>query len=224
MERIYSPSPTVSSSRVPFYLRGVGQDMSTFVGPIDTSMPIAPDIGTSIPGLTDTSPGIFSTTGMDVQPLVDAGLDPNTADLVLAASANGELSNAQFQQILSGQLTPAQITNMVFGPTGTNVPAGPFPSAAASSAASQVAAAGGTAAQIAAAANAVKPTSSPAQIAAAVASALKSATTGTIGPAPRIAVGPTGWASLTQASVIPGVPNIAIIGGLVLLLVAAGKR
>jgi hypothetical protein len=227
MQRMYSPSPTVRSSSVPFYLRGMSQydtlppDLP--VGPIDTSMPLAPDISSAIPGLIDTSPGIFSTTGMDVQPLIDAGLDPNTADLVLAASVNHEITDAQFQAILGGQMSGAQISNLIFGPTGTNVPAGPYASQAAQQAAAQAARAGGTAAQIAAAAAAVKPGSTSAQIASAVASALKSKPTITIGPSPRIATSPT-WASLTQASILPGVPNIAIIGGAVLLLAMMGKR
>jgi len=71
--------------------------------------------------------------------------------------------------------------------------------------------------------------SAAAQIAAAIASGAKGIATATTGPSPRIATTPIpgvtpGSSILTQSSIVKGIPDIAVIGGVLLLILAAGKR
>lgn len=209
MPRIYSPSPTVASSRVPLYLQGfpspamLGQDDSfsedyfldtgeyfDFTPPAPVipdyhpmlPMPVAPDIGTGIQTLT-YDPMIL--TNPTLKPLLDQGFTAQEAQMINSAAASGHITNDQFQSILSGNHSFDQIKNTIFG--------------AANTAAAQVAA---LKAASAAAAAKLPP-----------------------GPAPRVATPTPGSAAslLTQQS-IPGVPNWALLAAGAVALVAMGKR
>jgi hypothetical protein len=190
--RHFAPSPTVRSSAVPLYMRGFPPVRP--LGQVDTIF----DPGVAVdPTMIDTT-SMFAT-----DPLLSQGFTQQEADMIDAAAANGVISDAQFQSILSGNHSYEEVSNMIFG---TVTPSGP------------------TVAQ------AALPGQTAAQAAAAAAAALKVGTTALApGVAPRIAVRPPGVAApgsvtsmLTQASVLPGVPNFLLIGGGLLLAMAMG--
>jgi len=190
--RHFAPSPTVRSSAVPLYMRGFPPVRP--LGQVDTIF----DPGVAVdPTMIDTT-SMFAT-----DPLLSQGFTQQEADMIDAAAANGVISDAQFQSILSGTHSYEEVSNMIFG---TVTPSGP------------------TVAQ------AALPGQTAAQAAAAAAAALKVGTTALApGVAPRIAVRPPGVAApgsltsmLTQASVLPGVPNFLLIGGGLLLAMAMG--
>jgi type V secretory pathway adhesin AidA len=168
------------------------------LGQIDTIF----DPGVAVdPTMLD--PSMFAT-----DPLLSQGFTQQEADMISAAAANGVISDAQFQSILSGNHSYEEVANMIFG---TVTPSGP------------------TIAQ------AAMPSMTPAQAASAAAAALKAGTTAVTalapGAAPRVPVRPPGVAAssflpaaLTQATVIPGIPNIALIGGGLLLAMAMGRK
>jgi len=188
--RHFAPSPTVRSSSVPLYMRGFPPMRP--LGQVDTIF----DAGVVDP-MIDTS--MFAT-----DPLLSQGFTQQEADMIDAAAANGVISDAQFQSILSGNHSYEEVANMIFG---TVTPSGP------------------TVAQ------AAMPGQTAAQAASAAAAAVKAGTSIALAPgvAPRVAVRPPGVASpgsltstLTQASVLPGVPNFLLIGGGLLLAMAMG--
>jgi hypothetical protein len=90
-DRMYSPSPTVAASPVPFYLRG-------------------------------GAPGLFNPYHPHTAALIDSGIDPDTADLIFGAVANGKISKHQFEQILSGEMSHDDLETLLFGVAGTQVP------------------------------------------------------------------------------------------------------
>jgi hypothetical protein len=188
--RHFAPSPTVRSSSVPLYMRGFPPVRP--LGQVDTIFD---------PGVVD--PMIDTSSMFATDPLLSQGFTQQEADMIDAAAANGVISDAQFQSILSGNHSYEEVSNMIFG---TVTPSGP------------------TVAQ------AALPGQTAAQAAAAAAAALKVGTTALApGVAPRIAVRPPGVAApgsvtsmLTQASVLPGVPNFLLIGGGLLLAMAMG--
>lgn len=195
--RHFAPSPTVRSSAVPLYMRGFPPVRA--LGQTDTIFD---------PGVVEPSPIIDMTLLAPTDPLIAQGFTQQEADMIDAAAANGVISDAQFQSILSGNHSYEQVANMIFG---SPLPSGP------------------TIAQ------AQLPGATPAQAASVAAAALKAGTAAATalspGAAPRVAVRPPGVAApgsltsmLTQASVIPGVPNIAIGVGLLVLVMAMGKR
>jgi len=190
--RHFAPSPTVRSSAVPLYMRGFPPVRP--LGQIDTIFD---------PGVVDP---MIDTSMFATDPLLSQGFTQQEADMIDAAAANGVISDAQFQSILSGNHSYEEVSNMIFG---TVTPSGP------------------TIAQ------AALPGQTAAQAASVYAAALKAGTTaaGALGPgvAPRVAVRPPGVAApgsltstLTQASVLPGVPNFLLIGGGLLLAMAMG--
>lgn len=173
MERIYSPSPSVSSSRVPLYmqgwpthamLEGLGDDFSDAEN-------IFLDTGLSIPepGTIDTT--MYDPSGSLVAP---ASLPTNTQDI----------ANLYASAVATGAITPGQ---------------------AASMAAQAINAAGNIT-------KALGPSYAPSPR---VATRLPAAT-----------VPSSLTSSLTAATIVPGIPNIAVIGGGLLLALAAmgGKR
>lgn len=166
-ERMYSPSPTVRSSRVPLYLRGMGE----FLGDdgIDTTSITLPD-----------NPVWVDPTQYQI---------PQLAPIIPPSSIPG--------------LTTTSIA-LPDNPTFVAPPLAQVPSLTSSQSASAAA-----------------------QIAAAMASGAKGIVAATTGPSPRIATPaiPGGAGSLlTQSSIIKGIPDIALIGGALLLLLAAGGR
>ena len=190
--RHFAPSPTVRSSAVPLYMRGFPPVRP--LGQVDTIF----DPGVTVdPTMLD--PSVFAT-----DPLLSQGFTQQEADMIDAAAANGVISDAQFQSILSGNHSYEEVSNMIFG---TVTPSGP------------------TVAQ------ATLPGQIAAQAASAAAAAVKAGTSIALAPgvAPRVVVRPPGVAApgsltstLTQASVLPGVPNFLLIGGGLLLAMARG--
>jgi hypothetical protein len=221
MTRMYSPSPTVPSSRTPLYMQGfpneqmlagLGQDDGSgfdftppppdlpIVSPLDPST-----MGPSLPGDVFTySPGF--TPGSPI--IAPAGaFDPNPLDYTSQQAA---------------------------------IAAGVPPATAAAAWANPAAYGGGG----------VPGNSSAAQISQAVAASARAAGTIALGPgaSPRVRVGVPGLPDcgsfgdngvalcnlpgssssftslLTASSIIPGVPNIVILGGALIALMAAGKR
>jgi len=129
MIRMYSPSPTVASSRVPLYLQGVhlGQDeidLSEFdwtapepiIPDFTPTMPIAPDFG---PGFSTPGYNPFLTMNPTLQPLLDRGFTSSEAQLINSAAASGQINNAQFQSILAGNHSNDQIKATIFGGANT---------------------------------------------------------------------------------------------------------
>lgn len=191
-ERMYSPSPTVRSSRVPLYLRGLGLGQDPYtdaLAQIDASQNVMADPTGQF--ITDLDTGLV----LDAQ----TGVITQQNGMIIPQTAAG----AYTVPITAADVIPT----------------------ASASAASAVAAAGGTVAQQTAAANAVKPGATPTQIAAAVANAMKTVGTATVGPSPRIAIPAVPASSLlTQSSIIKGIPDIAVFGLGFVLLLAAGRR
>jgi hypothetical protein len=188
--RHFAPSPTVRSSAVPLYMRGFPPVRP--LGQVDTIFD---------PGVVDP---MIDTSMFATDPLLSQGFTQQEADMIDAAAANGVISDAQFQSILSGNHSYEEVANMIFG---TVTPSGP------------------TVAQ------AALPGQTAAQAASAAAAAVKAGTSIALAPgvAPRVAVRPPGVAApgsvtsmLTQASVLPGVPNFLLIGGGLLLAMAMG--
>jgi len=218
--RMYSPSPSVRSSRVPLYLQGLGQDGSDYIYSPDGT--IAQDTTTG--NVIDLNSGIMYDTGGNViassaQTNAQADLGPGWSISPDGTIAQNNSTNA-ILDLSSGSLLYA-------GTPGAGITTGPLtPQESASQA---VLKAGGTASQATKAAAAVNTNSSNAQIATAVASALKSTATITSSVAPKV-VTPAVPASsltslLTKSSIVSGVPDIAIYGiGLVGLLMVMGKR
>lgn len=214
--RMYSPSPSVASPRVPLYLQGVpfglGQDdfspspTPTDFTPVDAT---APDLGP----YTVASPSFsFPATDPTLQPLMDQGFTADEADMINAAAANGVITDAQFQSILAGNHSYDSVANTIFG---TVTPQGPPLSAASPQAQAQAAA-------IAAAAKGGSTASNITQ--AITAGAKATQTVLAPGSAPRVGVPVPGAAAgsftsmLTQQS-IPGIPNgVLLVGGAVLFL------
>jgi hypothetical protein len=207
--RIYSPSPTVRSSRVPLYLRGVGLGLGQDPSAVDLTPPeiFAP----GVPAI-DYSPGIFSPVDPTLQPLLDQGFTADEADMINAAAANGVITDAQFQSILAGSHSYQEIANTIFG---TSVmPQGPQQGSPVAASSAQVASAA------AKAAGQVSAGTAAAQVAAAAAKLAP-------GASPRVATSVPGSMTslLTKASVIPGVPNVLLIAaGALFLFAAGGKR
>jgi hypothetical protein len=196
MNRMYAPSPTVRTSAVPLYMRGFPPVRA--LGQVDTIFD---------PGVIEPVPIIDTSVFSNTDPLLAQGFTQQEADMIDAAAANGVINDAQFQSILSGNHSYEEIANMIFG---TVAPSGPTQAQAAT------------------------PVTS-AQAAAAAAAALKAGTSAAtaLGPgaSPRVAVRPPGQAApgsltsmLTQASVIPGVPNVAIGIGFLMLAMAMGRK
>ena len=170
MNRIYAPSPTVRSSRVPLYMQGISARLGQDEIPIDTT---TIDVGSEL-----TPPSFPDFPDL-----------PNP--MILVPSSAGDVSYSSLPNTLTPPSTPnlPQIPNAV--PAGPTVAAG----------AAQAAAAG------------VK------------------AVTGAIAPSPRVNTRVPGQAApsaITGSTVIPGlnvaVPNLAMILGAGLLLLAMGKR
>jgi hypothetical protein len=184
MNRMFAPSPMVRSSSVPLYMRGFPPVRP--LGQIDTIFD---------PGVVD--PMIDTSSMFATDPLLSQGFTQQEADMIDAAAANGVISDAQFQSILSGNHSYEQVSNIIFG---TVTPSGP------------------TVAQ------AAMPGLTPAQAASAAAAALKAGTgiaTTSLAPgsAPRIGVRPPGVAApgsspfaLFTQQAIPGLPNWMLLG------------
>lgn len=195
--RHFAPSPTVRSSSVPLYMRGFPPMRP--LGQVDTIF----DPGVAVdPTMIDTT-SMFAT-----DPLLSQGFTQQEADMIDAAAANGVISDAQFQSILSGNHSYEEVSNMIFG---TVAPSGP------------------TAAQ------AAIPGQTAAQAASAAAAALKAtATTLAPGVAPRIATrvpGAPGVAApgsltsmMTAPSPIPGVSVGLLVAAAGVLMLALGGR
>jgi hypothetical protein len=195
--RIFAPSPTVRASATPLYLQGfraatMGQTDTIF----DPGVPGALPLDSGLPVITD--------------PLIAQGFTPQEADLIDAAAANGLITDAQFQNILSGNHSYEEIANMIFG-TSYQTPSGPTIAQAA------IPSHGQTAAEAAAALKAGT----------AVAGALAP------GASPRVATRPPGQAApgspfaLLQQQAIPGLPNwalLAFVSGVMILGVNAKSR
>jgi hypothetical protein len=130
--RMYAPSPTVTASPTPLYLRGMGQDGNI----------VAPDIGAPV---FDSSPGLFAPTDYTLAPLTDRGFSADEADLINQVAASGVVSNAQFQDILAGKYSMDQISNLFLDAPGgpSQIPHGAAAGAAASGAAAVIKATGG---------------------------------------------------------------------------------
>jgi len=223
--RMYSPSPSVRSSRVPLYLRGLDLGLGQDDG---GDYVYSPDGTTAVDTTTGnvldlTSGTLFdpsgSVIGSSAQVNAQSDLGPGWAISPDGTIAQN-ISTGDILDLSSGSLLNA-------GSTSAGITTGPLtPQESASQA---VLKAGGTAAQAAKAAAAVNANSSNAQIATAVASALKSTAAITSSVAPKV-VTPAVPASsltslLTKSSIISGVPDIAIYGiGLVGLLAVMGKR
>lgn len=195
-ERIFSPSPTVRSSRVPLYLRGIGQDDSLLPG-FDAS-------------------GDFSVLNMPTGSEFIAPTDTTLPDQY-AISPDGtvaqNLSTGEVYDISSGNLyspSGAIISSDAQQEAAYQV-AQQGGSAAQQAAASSAVKAGATSAQVAAAvANALK------TVTTAVA---------TPAPKVALPAASSLSTMLAKSSIISGVPDVAIYGiGLVALLALTGKR
>jgi hypothetical protein len=133
--RIYAPSPTVPSSRVPLYMQGIsarlgwlGQDAivtdasgSAFDFSTAELSPIAPDVLSTPPLIApdispvfSAQPGFLDAIPTELDPLLAQGFTPDEADLISAASANGLLTDQQFSDILSGAIPKSEISNVIF--------------------------------------------------------------------------------------------------------------
>jgi hypothetical protein len=212
MSRMYSPSPSVAAWRTPYYLRGVGLGDDLMFADSSPDIPTSVDFGTiDAPNLVPaagpvTSPGFFTPSNPDLQPLIDQGFSADTADLISSAAAGGAISSAQFNQILAGHMSEGDIENLILG-SGNFGPAATPISKTGSSASST-----GTNI-VKAAIQAVQPAHP---------------TVPNLGPgaSPRVATPAVAGSSfLTQSNIIPGVPNVGIlIGGGLLLMLAMGRK
>lgn len=200
---------TVRAHRVPMYLQGaLGQTVPdpsiVDVAPPDFS--VAPIDVTSIIPVSNVMP--------EAQPLLALGYTTDEADLIIGAYNGGNLTDAQFQQILNGHLSADQVSSMVFG-TMPTLPQGPLTPAEQTAATAAVARA--QAAQ--------KTPLSAAQVSSIMASAARSVTpTLAPGAAPRVGVPLPGTAagSFLNQQAVAGIPNAFLIGGMLLLAVMMG--
>lgn len=130
---MYSPSPTVASSRVPLYLQGVhlGQDeidLSEFdwtapepnIPDFTPMMPVEPDF---VPSFSTQGYNPFLTMNPTLQPLLDRGFTSSEAQLINSAAASGQITDTQFQSILAGNHSNDQIKATIFGGANTAVAA-----------------------------------------------------------------------------------------------------
>jgi hypothetical protein len=70
--------------------------------------------------LQGVSPGVFSPSDPHTTALVASGIDPDTADIIFGAVSNGLISQSQFEQILSGQMSDDDIGHLLYGVSGKN--------------------------------------------------------------------------------------------------------
>ena len=188
----------------PSSLSGIGQDDSSF--PFDVNSATWSEDGEygydAAGNILDTSTGLIYTPS------------GSTYDFNTGQPATSE------QIALS---TPGTTGPM---PANAGITTGPLTQQEAAS--NAVLQAGGTPAQAAKAASAVNNNSSNAQVASAVASALKSTMQiATASTAPKITLAPTGSLTslLSKSSIIAGVPDVAVYGvALIGILAIAGKR
>lgn len=215
--RVYSPSPTVRSSRVPLYMQGIsarlGQDLPAdfFTGaaeaPIVPTSTYNPDIYT--PSFSPTfewsgsAYGLGPGTPTALTPLMDAGFSAHDADLIHQGVTSGLLSQDDFNAILRGEVAPQDLQSFIYGGEsgGLAVP------------------------EIAGAV-----TKTAADIAAARAKAANTATAGRqpISPAPRVSATPSAVSEITSFLSKPAAGGLSwgmllLIGGGALLLLSRSR-
>jgi hypothetical protein len=210
--RIFSPSPMVREWHVPQYLRGIpdlymmaglGQDPGTDTSSFDLSMPSPIDPTLSMPGMVPPpvdpnsipggAPMMFSHDPN--QALIDAGFSPSDASTISDLAAKGWLNQTDWNDLMAGNVTPTELAKINYD--------------AAQAQDAAIAAAGYVKA---ATPSGTQPVSLPP------------------GASPRVNVPPAysatsfggGWFSGgTQISGVM-VPNLAIVGGVLLLLAFVG--
>jgi len=74
--------------------------------------------------LQGTSPGLFQPRDPNLHAMLAAGIDPDTADLIFSALANGVMSEEDFEELLGGKLSDADFNRILYGDSNAQVPAG----------------------------------------------------------------------------------------------------
>jgi hypothetical protein len=207
MTRMYSPSPTVASSRTPLYMQGFpNEQMLAGLGQDDGSgfdftppPPDLPIVDQGVLNLATASPPLPSLPG-DVF-TYSPGFTPGAPIIAPAGAFDPNPLDYTSQQAA--------------------INAGVPPATAAAAWANPAAYGGGG----------TPGTSAAAQATQAAAAAARAVATLGPGASPRVAVYPPGYVApgsftslLTASSIIPGVPNLFILGGALIALMAAGKR
>lgn len=249
--RMFSPGPVVTAPKIPLYQLGwLGQDDGSGDGSggaadfsavpdVNYQDPtqLAPDTGYG-PSPTQAEPAFYSTdssatdtsllpygldvssempgTGQTVQELMNAGW--TTAEIAAMATNEVPGTGQTMQDLLNIGYTPAQIQSMIETPAATAAPPAGGAGGSRGGGGSSGGGGGGGGAPTPKA-----PAASP------LAPKLPSNLLQSLlpGPSPRVSSVPTSGAGsfLTASSMMPGVPNWALIaGGLVLVLLLGGRR
>ena len=236
--RMYNPGPTVRAPLIPLYQLGwLGQDETNGGGdvtagdsysppdisssPVDTSpMTYAPTDTPLAPG--ETTGGALPDQGMDFGPvspdvlnMLNSGYTTDQANAVLDAHNSGALSDAGYNQIVSGNVAPGNLDNFL-----ANDPGASEPSSKSTSSAAQPS--GGMPASPKSGGGSPKPPTAQ-QIAKALQALTTPPPTGYYRPSPVVAT-PTISTFASGQTMIAGVPNWAVFAAALALVFAIGGR